>query len=190
LVAQTDAAISFKEQDMNKTSVLLAAALLLQGTVFAAVSDADRDFVTQIAAAGAAEVAVGETATAHAGSSAVRDFAQQMITDHTKANAELKAIAEAKGIEAQAIPNSEQKAAHEKLKTLSGAEFDAEYARLMREDHEKAVSAFRQESEHGGDPQLREFATKTLPTLEHHLEMAKALPTGGHSNAGHTGHSN
>jgi putative membrane protein len=172
---------------MNRTSVLLAAVLLLQGTASADVSDADRDFVTQAAADGAAEVAMGETAKTRAGNPAIKAFAEQMVTDHTKAGAELKAIAAAKGIEVQEMPNAEQKAAHDKLKTLTGgAEFDAEYARLMREDHEKAVRAFRKQSETGEDPQLREFAAKTLPTLERHLEIANALPTGGHTNAGHS----
>ena len=61
---------------------------------------------------------------------------------------------------------------YDKLSKMRGAEFDRAYMRDMVQDHEKDVKKFRQEAQHGGDPDLKGFAQKTLPVLEQHLKMA------------------
>ena len=58
-----------------------------------------------------------------------------------------------------------------------GAAFDAAFKTKMVADHEKVIKLFTTESTSGKDADLKAFATKTLPTLKHHLEMAKQLPT-------------
>jgi len=59
-----------------------------------------------------------------------------------------------------------------------GAAFDTAFKNKMVADHQKVIKLFTQESTGGKDPDLKAFATKTLPTLQHHLEMAKQLPAG------------
>jgi len=63
-----------------------------------------------------------------------------------------------------------------KLSALSGAEFDREYGKMMLSDHRKDVSEFEKQSTRATDPDLKAFATKTLPTLKEHLQMAESLP--------------
>lgn len=73
-----------------------------------------------------------------------------------------------------------------KLSAMSGAEFDRAYMNMMVSDHNKDVAAFEKESTKGGDPDLKAFAAKTLPTLKEHQQMAKALhgTQGSNSNSG------
>jgi putative membrane protein len=63
----------------------------------------------------------------------------------------------------------------QKLKGLKGADFDAEYIRIMVADHEKAVALFQAQSQNGSDPDLKAWATQTLPKLQAHLQAAKGL---------------
>ena len=73
-----------------------------------------------------------------------------------------------------------------KLSAMSGAEFDRAYMNMMVSDHNKDVAEFEKESTKGGDPDLKAFAAKTLPTLKEHQQMAKALhgTQGSKSNSG------
>jgi putative membrane protein len=98
-----------------------------------------------------------------------------MVTDHGKANEELKALASSKGVELPADLDAKHKSVHAKLAKLSGAEFDKEYVAEMLKGHKKAVSDFEKASKSAKDPELKAFAEKTLPTLRHHLERAQAL---------------
>jgi predicted outer membrane protein len=88
-----------------------------------ALSRSDRDFVTKAAQDVMAEVALGELAARQA-SNQVKQFAQRMIEDHTKANNELKELASKEGITFPSDISAKQKALQDRLAKLSGAEFD------------------------------------------------------------------
>lgn len=160
-----------------KTALALFASIVASAAAFAADSSPDRDFALQAARAGAGEVALGRLAVAQARSQATKTFGQRMIDDHTRAGEELKAAARADGVDlpAEASPSP----ADARLANLHGAEFDDAYVDVMVEDHEKAVELFRREARAGGQPNLKAFAGKTLPTLEEHLRMARALQAAG-----------
>jgi putative membrane protein len=132
-----------------------------------------KDFVEDAARDGAAEVALGKLAVAQAESRDVKQFGQRMVDDHTKANQELTSIASTKGITVPSQPNAKQKATMDRLSKLSGAEFDRAYMQEMMKDHDHAVAAFRTFSERGDDPELKQFAEKTLPTLQEHERLAE-----------------
>ncbi|HJT98871.1 MAG TPA: DUF4142 domain-containing protein [Rhodanobacteraceae bacterium] len=165
---------------MMKTLVLIAAATVA-GSAFAASSGADSDFVTKAAQAGMAEVAAGKVAESQGKSAAVKSFGKRMVADHSKANDELKQVAMKNGAKVPSAPSSEQEMAGRRLQAMKGDEFDRAYSEQMVKDHEDAVALFKKEASSGSDPALKSFAQKTLPTLEEHLEMAKALPGGSMS---------
>lgn len=133
------------------------------------------DFMMKAAQGGMAEVELGKLAASKAQSADVKSFGQKMVTDHSKANDELKAVAAKKSVTLPTDVNAEQKAEMDKLSKLSGAEFDKEYVKMMVEDHEKDVADFEKESSSGADADVKAFATKTLPTLKSHLEMIKGI---------------
>jgi putative membrane protein len=132
-----------------------------------------KEFVEKAAQDGLAEVELGKLATKKGMHPDVKQFAQRMVDDHTKANTELKSLASAKNIKTPTDPGAAHKATMDKLSKMSGADFDRAYMQAMVGDHDHAVTTFRGFSEHGDDPELKQWATKTLPTLEEHERLAK-----------------
>jgi putative membrane protein len=137
-------------------------------------SGADREFAMKAAKDGHAEVQLATMAEKKASGEKARSLATQLRTDHDQANAELMQIARRKGLSLDPTPNEEQKQTAEKLSSLSGSAFDREYAEGMVKDHKKAIALFERESSAGQDPDLKAFATKVLPKLREHLQMAEA----------------
>jgi putative membrane protein len=138
------------------------------------LSSQDRKFIEEAAKGGMMEVHMGHMAVEHGMSAAVKSFGQRMVTDHGKANDELTALAKKKGITLP--PDDPKMAESSSLAKKNGADFDRAYAKDMVEDHQKDISEFEKEASSGSDPDVKSWASKTLPTLRSHLTEAKALP--------------
>lgn len=158
-------------------AILLAFVALLTVQVAKAqdLSDQDRHFVFDAHSAGMLEVRLGQFAVQNSPNDAVRHFAQHMIDDHTAADDHLKSIASDHGVFVPHDLKDEDRHVLDRLERLSGPDFDRAYAAQMVRDHEKAIELFEQERDSGSIPALRHFAEETLPTLHHHLDMAKEL---------------
>jgi putative membrane protein len=137
------------------------------------VSAADKTFATNVAMDGMAEVEIGKLAAEKAASDQVKQFAQRMVTDHQKAGDELKSMAQTKNITLPTELGPKHKALRARLEKLSGEAFDRAYMNEMVAGHRKAVTAFRTESNSGKDAELKQWAAKTLPTIEEHLKQAQ-----------------
>jgi putative membrane protein len=135
----------------------------------------DTQFVFNAAAGGMSEVKLGTLAARKGTDPSVKQFGQWMVTDHSKAGDELKSLAIQSKITLPADVSKSDAEAFGKLSKLSGAEFDKAYANEMVKDHEKDVAEFQKEATRGNDPSLREFASKTLPTLQSHLQQAREI---------------
>jgi len=133
----------------------------------------DSNFATKAAQGGMAEVQLGQLAESNASSQQVKNFGQRMVTDHTKANDELKSIASRKGMTLPTGLDAKDQAEYDRLSKLNGAAFDRAYMQMMVSDHRKDVNEFENEANNGTDPDLKAFAGKTLPTLHEHLQMAE-----------------
>ena len=132
-------------------------------------------FVQRAAQDGMTEVELGKVALEKSSNEQVREFAQRMVTDHGKANAELAALAKQKGIDAPKKLDAEHMGMVKKLASKTGEAFDTEYSRHMNMDHSKAIELFEAASE-SQDKDFAGFAKKTLPTLKEHKQMASKLP--------------
>jgi putative membrane protein len=139
------------------------------------LSGSDRQFVTQAAEDSVAEIELGKLAQRNGASAAVKDFGRRMVTEHGKANEELTAVASKLGIAPPRRPGSKHEVDMKKFARLKGADFDREYAEQMVKEHEKSVSLFEKEARTGDSPGLKAYAIKTLPVLQEHLKIAKAL---------------
>jgi len=135
----------------------------------------DRDFVMEAASGGLMEVTLGNLAKANAASAQVKEFGAMMVTDHTKANNELKAVAAKKNITLPATPMEKQQKHIDELKTKKGADFDKAYVDLMVDDHKEDVSKFQDEANKGNDADVKAFAAKTLPVLQKHLDHIQKI---------------
>jgi len=97
------------------------------------------------------------------------------VTDHSKANEELRQIITKKGAVLPAdLPRKETSVMND-LQKVNGADFDRQYVTHMVKDHKKDVKEFEKAARELSDPDLRAFAQKTLPTLQEHLQMVEQL---------------
>lgn len=142
------------------------------------LSGNDRNFITEAAEGGMAEVELGKLAQQNGARADVKQFGQRMVEDHGKANEELKAVASNLGATVPAEPGKKHRGDIQKLSKLTGDKFDREYVAHMVKDHEKDISAFEKQSKKGDAQELKQFAAKSLPTLQEHLKMARAMRDG------------
>jgi len=130
------------------------------------------DFVKRAAQSNLAEIKVSELAQSKAQSPEVKKFAQQMITDHTQANAELSRIAMGKNVKVPDDTDMMHKASMKMLQGKSGASFDSAYMEQMDKDHQKAIELFQSASASPKvDKDLQAFASRTLPKLQQHHHL-------------------
>lgn len=139
------------------------------------VSGIDLAFMDDAAPAGLAEIELSKLALTKSQNADVEEFAKKMVDDHTRAGDELKKIAVQKNVilPPDVLPATTQ--AMDRLSKLSGPDFDREYVKTMLGDHQKAVASFENASKTSSDPDVKDFATKILPTLKMHLDMINGI---------------
>jgi putative membrane protein len=136
-------------------------------------SNSDEKFATKAAAGGMAEVQMGELGLKNASSADVKAFARKMVDDHTKAGNKLKQTAAKENIPIPSSMDAKDQAIYDRLSKLQGAAFDKAYMADMVKDHKADVAEFQKESNNGSNPDMKQFASETLPTLQEHLKMAE-----------------
>jgi putative membrane protein len=174
---------------MKKTTLTVAAAALLISTsAFAqsvgektgvnstlGISPTTADFVKEAAMSDMTEITAAKLGQER-GNAQEKTFAGQMIMDHTKTSEELKSMAPADA--KAAIPAALDTSAQSKIDKLKDAkpdDFSSDFDSMQVSAHKDAVSLFERYAKGGDDPKLKDWAGKTLPALQHHLEMAQAL---------------
>src|SRR6202012_500299 len=133
------------------------------------------DFIKEAATSDMLEIAAAKVAQ-EKGNADEKKFAEQMITDHTKTSAELKGMVPSDM--QSAIPSSLDDASQKKLDKLRDTkpdDFAGEYDPMQVSAHKDAVSLFERYSKGGNNDKLKDWAGKTLPALQHHLEMAQQM---------------
>jgi putative membrane protein len=142
------------------------------------LSKDDSMFVMEAAIGGLMEVQAGQLAQQNGQSQRVKDFGGMMVTDHSKANDELRSYASGHGINLPTdLPADKQKHI-DAMKSMKGAAFDKHYISMMLDDHQKDVAKFKKESTDANDAQLKTWATNTLPVLQKHLDSVQAIKKG------------
>jgi putative membrane protein len=135
----------------------------------------DKKFLKDAAIGGMMEVELGKLATQKGSSDGVKKFGQKMVDDHSKANDQLKELATKENFQVPSELDSKHQSRLDKLSKLDGPAFDKAYIKDQLKDHEQDVSAFQSEAQSGQNPNIKQFAAATLPTLQEHLSMAKDL---------------
>ena len=139
------------------------------------VSTADRHFMDKAAQGGMAEVELGQLAENNASSQEVKDFGKRMVTDHSKANDELKQLATKQDVTLPTSLDAKDQATKDELSKLHGEAFDKAYMKDMVMDHKKDIAEFKHESTAAHDASLKTWVGDTLPTLESHLQEAEKI---------------
>jgi putative membrane protein len=137
-------------------------------------SPAAADFLRTTAKDGRLEIDLARLAVSKTSSAALKSYAEMLIADHEKAGDEVASIAAAKNVTLPKDLPGAPNAAKTHLEKLRGAVFDRAYAAAMVDGHKKAVAELER-AINLSDPDVKNFAQETLPTLKHHLEEAQKL---------------
>jgi putative membrane protein len=140
-----------------------------------AVDKDDAKFAVGAANGGMTEIALSKLAIEKTANSKIKDFANMMVTDHSKAGDELKAIATKKNITLPDSLNAVSKKVVEDMRKKTGSDFDKAYVSKMVTDHKAAVSMFEDGVKKIKDPSLNAFVVKTLPVIKGHLTAINTI---------------
>jgi putative membrane protein len=154
---------------------LLACVIGVRAEDKPAVPFDDVSFVQMAAIASMTEVELGKIATAHTKNDDVKKFADLMVKDHTKANEDLKVAAKSANIAVPDKVDDKHQKQIDTFKNYKGTNFDGDFLKEMVTDHTQATALFTQASKEAKHKELRDFAAKTLPVFQGHLEQAKKL---------------
>jgi putative membrane protein len=150
-----------------------------------------RGWAEDLAKGNMAEIKLGELASTRAQSADVKAFARMMVQDHTKAGDEFKTVISKHNVTPPAELDDDHRDTIERLSKLQAQEFDREYIKAMVDKHEKTLDHLEERLDKEGDDanprympkkndnafemQLNQFAAKTAPVVQRHLEQAKQL---------------
>jgi putative membrane protein len=141
------------------------------------LTEGQTDFVLKAAIGSMAEVEASNLALQRSKSPFIKQFAQMMVTDHTKASAELQGIAKSKGLSLPGtVPVDVQKKMDALKETQGDDGFDRQYMQMMVSDHQETLTLFRLAKTYS-DKELQNFASKSIPMLEMHFKQANAIST-------------
>ena len=156
-------------------------------------SDA-REFISNMAIAGMAEVQLGKVAAERGQDPDVKAFGQMMVRDHTKAGEELKQVASTAGVPLPAQLDDKHRELADRLMKLQGQEFDREYMKAMVDGHDDVHEQLLQQAgwistrndtsvpaavgtsgSTSDDSGVRQWAMKALPVVQQHLQRAREI---------------
>jgi putative membrane protein len=132
------------------------------------LSATDQKFLTEAVAAGIWEVENGRAAESKAESQATKSVASRLVAENSRINQEIINLAKKKGLALSATGARAQK--------IPAAHYDKNYLTLAKQDHQQNIRAFEKEAKSGNDPDIKNYAARTLPALRHQLnEVESAL---------------
>lgn len=146
-----------------------------EAPVSTAADAATSRFIENAASSGLMETALGRMAERKASDPGVQTFGKAMVRHHTEVGHRLERLATQKGIRSPGAVLPGHQRTVDRLSKLSGKAFDAEYMKLMVEDHAKAVEAFETQARTGTNADIRAFADATLPGLREHRALAQEV---------------
>lgn len=135
----------------------------------------DSSFLVDAAETNLAEIEIGKLAQSKSTNAHVKEIGKMLVTDHSKALADLQPFADKKQISLPTSITEEGKEHYNELNEKSGTEFDEKFADMMAKGHEDAISKMEKASEKANDVEIRTWATNMVPTLKSHLEHVKKL---------------
>lgn len=141
----------------------------------------DPQIAAIVVAANEVDIEAGELARERATNPQVRQFAERMVTDHTAANQQAQELAGRLGVTPEESPTSQQlrqggQQNLERLRGLSGAEFDRAYIEHEVAYHQQVLDAIDNTLiPNAQNPELRSLLEQTRPVIEAHLNQARQL---------------
>jgi putative membrane protein len=167
--------IVMKNSSIGSFLFLGLAAVFLTNPAHADVTTGDKTFMIKAAQGGMTEVQLGQLAAEKGSSQEIKDFGAKMVTDHGKANDELKSIASSKGITLSDKLDAKHQSMVDKMSAMSGPAFDKAYVAGMVKAHKMDDALFTKEASSGIDAEIKAFAGKTDEVVKMHLTMIQDI---------------
>ncbi len=139
------------------------------------ISSAEEKFIKNVSQGGMMKVELGKFAVRWGFSKEVKQLGKMLVKDHTALNKEVAKLASKKKIQLAKQLDEDHKEGFDKVAGFAGREFDEEYVEAMIDAHESEIKDFEDMAEDAEDPQVKQFAIKTLPTVRKHLEQVENL---------------
>lgn len=144
------------------------------GSASGKIASGDQKMMRDIAHSNIAEIEAGKLALQRSQSDDVKSFAQKMIDDHTKAQQELQALADSKGVKLPTEPDAKHKALSKVMATLKGDAYDKRYLKQGGlNDHENTHKLLERVQTKAKDADLKAYAAKTINVVHQHLTLAQ-----------------
>ena len=167
---------SVKEaQNVNEVKADNSTANTDMGKVEKKGMEYDSEFLAKAASGGMLEVEMGKQVAARAVTPQAKEFAQKMVSDHTKANTELMALAAKKNITLPTALSDEHAKVLKDVTEEKGVKMDQEYMKEMLKDHQEDVKEFTDAAVKASDPDIKALAAKNVPILQMHLDMVTKM---------------
>jgi putative membrane protein len=138
------------------------------------LSSAEQMFVQQAARGHELEVELAKMAQDKAQNEQVREFAEQLERDHSRALDEIESVADRANLDLEEPDDAVRASLKDPLESASGAEFDARFISQMIEEHRKDIAEF-EKHQSTATGELRAYIDRTLPVLRQHLQRAEEL---------------
>jgi putative membrane protein len=136
----------------------------------------DQQFIDFAAQTDMVEANLGQMAASVGASEEVKNYGQTLMSDHTTDFNELYKVAQQANLtRPDAIDAEHDKAMIDPFQKLKGAAFDKKYIHEMVAGHTKAIEVYKKEASDAQNPAVKTYAEQALPTLQKHLDNAKAL---------------
>jgi putative membrane protein len=143
------------------------------------VSAHDIRWLDQAHQANEAEVDTGQLAETNASTAGIRAVGATLVHDHSVLDAKLIRTATALRVRLVRWLTVTQDETSDRLGHELGAAFDHDYVASMMTAHEQMIAATRAEIQDGSSPRVIALARQTLPVLEKHLRMLRAVASSG-----------
>lgn len=172
----------FKLTIMKMSRILVGGCLLVtvvtacSKTNESSLNDTDRNFLVQAGYSNMAEIDAGSLAATKGSRDSVKMYGTMMVSDHTTANNELKAVADPRGVTLPTAPDAPHQAIKQQLMAMAaGKMFDTAYINGQVRDHQATIALFNNEVANGKDQTVKNLASGKLPTLQAHLTLANTI---------------
>lgn len=145
-----------------------------KSTAAAGLSATEKKLIMAAAESDEAEISAAKIALKTTSDAEIKEYAQMMITDHSKSTEMLKPIAMAGGISEPDL-KVKHKAMAAGLESLSGAAFDKAYLKGNVSSHQEILDTMKKDGGSVTNPELKKFVATVTPIITHHLMMAKEM---------------
>ena len=157
-------------------TIAFSGALACAVTAFAAgPSDSSRSDAVFLAMAAEVDMTVahmGQMAETNASASEVKNLAKTLVQDHTSDYERVYVLGAKLGDKIPKAIDRHDQQTFARLRHVEGKSFDRMFLSQQSTEHEKLINAFKREAEHGTNPEIKDYASRTLPTIEQHLHDA------------------